>query len=251
MLQLASMSCGYGRSMVVHDVSLEVGARQVVALVGPNGAGKSTLAAALAGLLQTSAGTISLHGADMTRASTRERMESGLVLVPEGRRLFGRMSVRDNLLMGSVLPRARAKRRELLDGVFSTFPILADRQEQHARTLSGGEQQMLAVGRGLMADPQLLVLDEPGLGLAPVMVKQLYSVLSGLRDRDISVLLIDQSARQALGLADHAHIFDRGRSVAAGSPAQLQNQGDLIAHYFGEPEQSVPDHNGEPRTEAL
>ena len=231
MLEVRGLSAGYGAQPVLSTVSLDVGARALVVLVGANGAGKSTLLGAIAGLVACT-GTVRLDGADVTGESISARVARGMVLVPEGRRLFGDMSVRDNVELGGYLRTARERRAAITEAL-RLFPRLAERLGQAAGTMSGGEQQMLAVARGLVSRPRLLMLDEPSLGLAPKMVGELLRILQRVRDEGTSVLLVEQNVRQALGIADHGYVMERGAIVAQGAGAELLESDVVQRAYLG------------------
>jgi branched-chain amino acid transport system ATP-binding protein len=216
---------------VLSGVSLDVGARALVVLVGANGAGKSTLLGAIAGLVSC-AGTVRLDGADVAGESISARVARGMVLVPEGRRLFGEMSVRENLELGGYL-RGASERRAAIAEALRLFPRLAERMGQAAGTMSGGEQQMLAVARALCSRPRLLMLDEPSLGLAPKMVGELLRILQRIRDEGTSVLLVEQNVRQALAIADHGYVLERGAIVAEGAGRELLGTDVVRGAYLG------------------
>ncbi len=233
LLAVDDLSVGYGRLEVVHGVSLVVGLGEIATVIGPNGAGKTTLLAALMGLLP-SRGRVSYDGRDLAGLATEDRVERGLVLVPEQRALFGTLSVADNLILGAYARHdGRAERKRRLDAVFADFPRLAERQEQAAATLSGGERQMLALGRALMAEPRLLLLDEPSLGLAPLVVMEIFRIIKRLRERGVSILLIEQNARAALECADSGYVLELGEIGAAGPAAGLLHDPRVVATYLG------------------
>jgi len=206
-----------------------------ITVIGPNGAGKSTLLAALMGVLPITRGQVRFDGADLARLTLEERVMAGLALVPEKRELFGEMSVEDNLLL-SAFQRYRAGERDqgkTMDQVFGTFPRLKERRAQLAGTLSGGERQMLAVGRALMAKPRLLMLDEPSLGLAPRIVREIFHIIVELKRRGVSILLVEQNARAALQIADYAYVLETGESVLDGPASALANDPRVIESYLG------------------
>ncbi len=232
LLAVSGLSAGYGKAEVLHGVSLSVSARQIVAIVGPNGAGKTTLMHAVMGLLPRSGG-VSFLGQDAGDAGWL--VDRGVVLVPETRALFTDMSVEDNLLLGA-FARWRQGARDLpasLDDVFAVFPRLQERRRQTAGTLSGGERQMLALGRALMGKPSLLLLDEPSLGLAPRIVADIFRVIAGLRDRGIAILLVEQNARAALQTADYGYVLEMGRVALEGPCATLADDPRVIETYLG------------------
>jgi branched-chain amino acid transport system ATP-binding protein len=225
LLSVEAISARYGRARVLHDVSFEVGEGEIVSVVGANGAGKTTLVKIISGMMRPTAGSIHFRGEDITPLRSDEIVLRGIVHVPEGRRLFGEMTVLENLLLGSTHSAARARRGDGFDQVFRLFPILRERQSQLARTLSGGEQQMLAIARGLMSHPRLLILDEPSLGLAPRIVTEILAVISQLNDCGMTVLLIEQNVKHSLSIADRGIVLENGRIVLADvGEALLKNE---------------------------
>ncbi|HEY3230704.1 MAG TPA: ABC transporter ATP-binding protein, partial [Roseiflexaceae bacterium] len=233
MLEVRELAVAYGDLRVLWDVSLDVHAGEIVVLIGPNGAGKTTLLRTIAGLQRPLSGDITLENAPLHRISMHQIVERGLILVPEGRRLFGGMSVLENLELGAFTARARQKRHQTLDRVFELFPILAERRGQRAATLSGGQQQMVAIGRALMGLPRLLMLDEPSLGLAPLVVRQIFAVVREISHEGVTVLLVEQNARLALDLADRAYIVEEGRIVGHGAGADLLTNQHVRQAYLG------------------
>ena len=231
-LQLTGISAGYGAVKALHDVSLEVDAGEVVTLIGANGAGKSTCLKVITGLLPASAGQVLWQGKDLAAVPAHRRVAEGIAMSPEGRQVFPRMTVRENLEMGAYI-RSDANIEEDMVKVFQLFPILKDRLQQLAGTLSGGEQQMLAIGRALMSKPRLLLLDEPSLGLAPLIVKQIFSIIRDIRGLGLAVLLVEQNARQALKVADRAYVFEVGRVVLSGPAVELASNADVQKAYLG------------------
>jgi branched-chain amino acid transport system ATP-binding protein len=232
-LDVAGIDAHYGDLQALWGVSLQVARAEVVALIGPNGAGKTTLLRTLAGLHHPSAGSIKLHGEAAEGLPAHRRAASGVVLVPEGRRLFGGMTVLENLEMGAFSRRARASRSGTLRSVLETFPILGERASQHARTLSGGQQQMLAIGRALMGLPELLLLDEPSLGLAPLVVESIFGVLREINRRGVAVLLVEQNARMALALASRAYVLEQGSVALHGNSSELLTDARVQEAYLG------------------
>jgi branched-chain amino acid transport system ATP-binding protein len=230
LLRLSSIEAGYRDLVAVHDVSLDVRVGEAVALIGGNGAGKTTTLRAISGLLPLRRGRIELEGERIDGRASSEVVARGIAHVPEGRHLFPTMSVRENLELGA---RDRAGRAADLDGVFTLFPRLRERQRQPAGTLSGGEQQMCAIGRGLMARPRLLLLDEPSLGLAPVMVKLIFEVLSTINTSGTAILLVEQNVARALTLAHRAYVIENGRVVLEGPRAALQQSAHVKQAYLG------------------
>jgi branched-chain amino acid transport system ATP-binding protein len=221
-LELQGLSAGYGEIQVLWGIDLTAHRGEITALIGSNGAGKTTLMRALSGLIPTTGGNYFSEGRDLTGDTAAEILAHGIVHVPEGRRLFGAMSVEDNLLMGAYARKARAAElKRDLDRVYATFPKLRERRNQAAGTLSGGEQQMCAIGRGLMAAPQLLMIDELSLGLSPLLVEQLVAALRALNQEGMSILLVEQDVTIALDLCDRAFVMDMGRIVRTGSGTEL------------------------------
>ncbi len=233
LLEVANISVGYGGAPAILDVSLEVAAGEIVSVIGPNGAGKSTLINAIAGLLRAEAGALRIDGADITRIPAHRVCHHGIALVPENRRLFPGMTVEENLEIGCYRPAARRRREHGLERVYALFPMLRERRRQPAGTLSGGQQQMVAIGRALMAQPKLLLLDEPSLGLAPAVVGELFRVLRAIHKDGMSMLLVEQSVAQALDLADRAYVLEEGRIVAEGLPDSLLAQSRIREVYLG------------------
>jgi branched-chain amino acid transport system ATP-binding protein len=231
-LAVDSVVAGYEGAVALHGIDLSVEAGKLVCLLGANGAGKSTLAHTIAGLHRPSSGWVRLAGVDVTRMPAHQRMRRGLVLVPEGRRLFADLSVHDNLVLGAYSGDRRGRNAELRH-VCELFPSLGVRAAIPARALSGGEQQMLAIGRALMAKPTVLVLDEPSLGLAPMVVATVLRQLRRLVDAGLAMLLIDQNAHQALAIADRAVVLERGRVVYDGDAATLRDDAQLVHAYLG------------------
>jgi branched-chain amino acid transport system ATP-binding protein len=233
MLDVSGLGAAYGQAQALWDVSLRVEDGEIVTIVGPNGAGKSTLVNVLAGIHSAISGAIVLDGESLAGIRSHEMCAAGIAVVPEGRRVFPNMSVLDNLDLGAFHPEARAHRDETYAQVTGIFPRLADRSAQLAGSLSGGEQQMLAVGRALMSRPRLLLLDEPSLGLAPVIVEQIFDVIRQINGAGTSVLLVEQNVIDALELADRAYVLEEGRIVREGLPAELLEDEGLRATYFG------------------
>jgi branched-chain amino acid transport system ATP-binding protein len=232
MLTVAELRSGYGRIEALKGVSLEVRRGEIVALIGANGAGKTTLLKTLAGVLPAWSGTIAVEGERIERVSPPGRVRRGITLVPEGRGILHRMTVWENLLMGAYARRDAVNVAGEIEEILRRFTPLAPRQQQLAGTLSGGEQQMLAIGRALMARPRLLMLDEPSLGLAPLMVREIMRVLGELRAQGITILLVEQNARQALQLADRCYILATGRIVASGDARAMLDSPEVQAAYL-------------------
>ena len=233
MLDVQNLTSGYGRAQVLWDVSLTVGDGEIVTLLGPNGAGKTTLVNAVSGIAPPWTGRVLLDGTNLTEIEPHRVSEQGMAVVPEGRRIFPEMSVTDNLDIGAYNPRSRPNRNANLERVYDIFPRLAERKNQLAGSMSGGEQQMLAIGRALMAEPSTLLLDEPSLGLAPIIVETIFGVLAELNADGLSILLVEQNAVEALDLASRGYVVEEGRIVGEGSSAELLADERLRAAYLG------------------
>ena len=233
MLDVVGLSVAHGDFAALHDVSVRVGAGEIVALLGSNGAGKTTLLKAIVGLLRPRAGTVRWAGADLRDARPDQIVERGLVLVPEGRRLFTRMTVLENLELGAFTPRARAAARESFDRVYTLFPMLRERRGTLVGALSGGQQQMVAVGRALMASPRLLMLDEPSLGIAPRIVESIFLSLAEINRAGVSIFLVEQNVHAALTLARRAYLLEGGRVVREGTGTGLLADADVRRAYLG------------------
>ncbi len=231
-LELRSVSAFYGGLCAIRDVSLTIAEGECVCLIGPNGAGKTTMLKAISGMLDKVTGAVSFLGRDAARMSAQARVEAGLIHVPEGRRVFGAMSVSDNLRIGG-FARRNGELAARVDQVFDLFPRLRERRMQPAGTLSGGEQQMLAIGRALIASPKLLMLDEPSMGLAPMVVGQIYDEIRRLREARVTILLVEQNARVALDIADRALVLGAGVVRRAGSCAELRDDVEVQHMIFG------------------
>ena len=232
LLSLSGVHAGYGGTEILRGVNLVVHPGEIVTVLGPNGAGKSTMSRTISGIVRSLRGTIRFNGAAIEREAPASIVARGLIHVPEGRRIFPNMTVRENLDLGS-FRRARESRTDNRDRVFSIFPRLAERQSQRAGTLSGGEQQMLAIGRGLMAEPEFLMLDEPSLGLSPLLVEELFALIKSINAQGIALLLIEQNVVQSLDVAQRAYILDNGRFVQEGPAAELGKDPKLKAAYLG------------------
>jgi branched-chain amino acid transport system ATP-binding protein len=234
LLQITNLRAGYGRAEVLHGISLHADKGSVITVIGPNGAGKSTLLNTLMGMLPGQ-GRIEFDGQDMTTLTLEERVMQGMALVPEKRELFGTMTVEDNLLLGGYRQMRLGNKqwRDRLADVFDIFPRLQERQKQLAGTLSGGERQMLAVGRALMGRPTLLMLDEPSLGLAPLIVREIFSIVETLRKTGVTIVLVEQNARAALQVADHGYVLEMGEISAQGPASELAHDPRVIETYLG------------------
>ena len=234
MLRLNSVNVSYGAIQAVRDVSIEVPKGEVVTIIGANGAGKSTLLKSVVGLEPVTKGRVFLDGEDITSTPAHRRTGMGVALSPEGRGVFSDQSVRDNLLLGAYSKKADAAQTEQkIEHFFGLFPRLRERQEQFAGTLSGGEQQMLAIARALMSEPKLLLLDEPSLGLAPLIIKDIFNTIRTLRETGLTILLVEQMANQALAVADHAYVLETGRITHHGKGSDLLNDPKVRAAYLG------------------
>ena len=232
LLTVSGLEVAYGAVRALEGVSLRVGEGEVVTVIGSNGAGKTTLMKTIAGLLRPRAGSIAFQGTDITRMEAHRVVRRGVALVPEGRQVFGKMSVRENLLMGAY-GRDGENLEPDFERCFALFPRLSERSGQRAGTLSGGEQQMLAFARGLMSRPRLLLLDEPSLGLAPRLVRETFEVVESLRRRGTTILMVEQMARQALRASDRAYVLEHGRIVREGPSADLLEDPSLLGAYLG------------------
>jgi branched-chain amino acid transport system ATP-binding protein len=232
-LKVEGVAAAYGDIQALWDVSLEVEEGEIVALIGPNGAGKTTLMRAIAGLHPFKSGTVQLGGKALNTLPAHKIVEQGVILVPEGRRLFGGLTVMDNLELGAYSKRAREVRADTLKLVCELFPVLAERKDQRANTMSGGQQQMLAVGRALMGLPRLLMLDEPSLGLAPIVVENIFDTVRQMNRQGVTIFLVEQNARQALELANRAYILEQGRIVGTGGGRELLSDDRVQEAYLG------------------
>ena len=233
MLELHELSVAYGEARAIWDVSLKVAKGELLCIVGPNGAGKTTLVNTLAGVLKPLAGRMTIDGKDITRLAPHKFCEAGIALVPEGRRLFTGMTVAENLDIGSFLPAAKAHRRETLEEVLALFPALKAKLPALAGELSGGQQQMVAIGRALMARPQLLLLDEPSLGLSPLIVVDMFNAIRKICAGGITIVLVEQNVSMALRISHRACVLELGRIVAEGAPEDLMKQPEIRQAYLG------------------
>ena len=233
LLEVRNLAIAYGDAPAVWDASLHVDEGQLVSVIGPNGAGKSTLVNTIAGLQRARSGLLRFGGVDLTAVAPHRVCRHGIALVPEGRRLFARMSVEENLEIGCYRHEARAARVDTLARVYRFFPILRERRRQLAGSLSGGQQQMVAIGRALMARPRLLLLDEPSLGLAPTVVDQMFAIIRAIHAEGVAVLLVEQNVVRALDIADHVYVLEEGRVVAEGTPSALRQESRIQEVYLG------------------
>ena len=233
MLSLRRVSAGYGSFRALFDVSLEVAAGEAIGVVGPNGAGKSTLMRVISGMLRSSSGELAFEGRSLTRLPAHRIVEAGIAHVPEHRRLFAKLSVEENLRIGAFLPQARRHYAERSEWVFALFPRLLERRRQPAGTLSGGEQQMVAIGRALMSKPKLLLMDEPSAGLAPLVVEQVFNLVRLIREQGFTVLIVEQNLQQVLAIVDRAYLLEVGRIRLSGSAAELKDNAMIQQAYMG------------------
>ena len=234
MLEVSNLTVAYGLHRALEQVELQIGQSEIVVILGANGAGKSSLLKAIAGIVPALPGKrIVLSGHDLSALPPHRIVEAGLALVPEGRGIFGDLTVRENLRLGAYPERSRASEREILERVLTLFPRLAERLGQTVRTMSGGEQQMVAIGRALMSKPDVLLLDEPSLGLSPLMCKELFAALARIRESGVSVLLVEQNARQSLAIADRGYLIETGRIVGEGRATDLRDDPAVRRAYLG------------------
>ncbi len=233
MLKIADLSVRYGMIEAVKDVSFEVNEGEIVSLIGANGAGKTTILRTISGLLKPFKGSISFEETDIPRLSPQKIVASGLSQVPEGRHIFAGLSVLENLEMGAYLRKSKGENKEMLQMVFERFPILEERKAQDAATLSGGEQQMLAMGRALMSKPRLLLLDEPSMGLAPIFIKEIFNIIGEINKQGTTILLIEQNAKMALSIADRGYVLETGQIVLSGSGKELLASDEVQKAYLG------------------
>ncbi len=234
MLDVSDLSVYYGETRALWDINLNVSRSELVTIIGSNGAGKTTTLKSIQGLVKPRSGKVRFHSLDITGIAANKNTAYGISLVPEGRGLFSRMSVKENLDIGAFTKRARHRINENLDRIYGLFPVLKDRSSQMAGSLSGGEQQMLAIGRALMSEPQLLMLDEPSLGLAPTTAAKVFKALSELKKTlDLTILLVEQDVQAALGIADRAYLFENGRVVLEGAPEKIRDNPIIRQSYLG------------------
>ncbi len=233
MLTVDRLEAGYAAVQILRQVTFDIRENEIVSLLGGNGAGKTTTVKSLSGLIPVAAGRITFGGRDITAVPAHERVAAGLVQIPEGRKVFPSLTVLENLELGSYLPRPKQRRAESLHRVMEMFPILKERSRQAAGTLSGGEQQMLALARGMMALPRLLMLDEPSLGLAPLVVEEIFTAIGAIRDTGVTILLVEQNVPQALSISDRAFVLEEGRIAVSGRSGDLLNDERIRRVYLG------------------
>jgi len=233
LLEISGLVSGYGRISILHGIDLRVEKGELVALVGVNGAGKTTLMKTIAGLIRPTAGRIAFEGSEIAGEGAERAVAAGIALVPEGRLVFPRMTVWENLMLGGVHPRARPYREATLERIFDLFPRLAERRDQKAATMSGGEQQMLVIGRGLMAQPKLLILDEPSLGLSPLLVQETYGALRKLNADGLTILLAEQNVKLSLAVSNRGYVIENGKIVLAGASSDLAHDPATRKAYLG------------------
>jgi branched-chain amino acid transport system ATP-binding protein len=233
MLEISGLSVAYGKHRALDEVTIAVAPREIVVILGANGSGKTSLLKAVAGIVPKTASKISLGGRDLLRMRANDIVEAGLALVPEGRGIFGELTVRENLMLGAYAKRARASEKENLERTVSLFPKLSQRMAQNANTMSGGEQQMVAIGRALMSAPDILLLDEPSLGLSPLVCGELFASLGKIREAGIGVLLVEQNAKRSLQIADRGYLIETGRITGAGSAGALRDDPAVQRAYLG------------------
>jgi branched-chain amino acid transport system ATP-binding protein len=235
LLEVQSLNVQYAAFKALQEVSLEVAEARIVCIVGANGAGKSTLINTISGMLRPTSGRVLFDGEDLTRMPAHEIVRRGVVQVPEGRKLFPELTVYENLLVGGSHKRAKERRKESIEEVYGLFPVLKERHKQMARTLSGGEQQMLAIGRAMMSLPRILMMDEPSLGLAPIVVQSIFRVVEELKRRGLTVMLVEQNIRHSLQISDYAYVLETGRVVLQGTGPDVLADEHTKAAYVGMP----------------
>ncbi len=233
MLLIKDLHVAYGNIHALHGVSLEVQQGEIVTLIGANGAGKTTTLHATSGIIEKLGGSVEFLGQNLEKVNANKRVDMGLVQVPEGRRIFANLTVRDNLEMGAFLPRTRKNAKANLEIVMNRFPRLRERAGQLSGTLSGGEQQMLAIGRAMMAEPKLLLMDEPSMGLAPILVQEIFSIIRWINQQGVTILLVEQNAHMALQTAHRAYVLETGRIVMSGDSAVLRESDEIRKAYLG------------------
>jgi branched-chain amino acid transport system ATP-binding protein len=232
MISITSLAAGYGQVQVLRDISLDIQANEIVAVLGSNGVGKTTLNNTISGLIKPTSGRIEFEGADITGLDPQKIVDRGVIHVPEGRKLFPNLNVKENLEMGSYR-RGKENRAQNIDMVLDVFPRLKDRLAQAAGTLSGGEQQMVAIGRGLMAEPRILILDEPSLGLSPLLVENMFNLIKKINKLGLSVVLVEQNVVQSLDIADRAYVLEQGAVQMSGKASEMRTNSELKKSYLG------------------
>ncbi|MDR2669031.1 MAG: ABC transporter ATP-binding protein [Desulfovibrio sp.] len=232
-LRIEHLSVAYGNARVLHDVSMEIPPRRITCLLGANGAGKTTLIRAIVGLTPPREGSIAFDGLEISGLPPHRTAALGIACIPEGRRIFPKMSVQENLLMGAYLERSKSKVRASLEKVYDLFPRLAERREQAAGTMSGGEQAMVSIGRGLMHEPRLMIVDEPSLGLSPALVNDNFRIIRAVREAGTAVFLVEQNVRQTLAVASYGYVLAQGKVTACGTAQELKNDPQVQKAYFG------------------
>ena len=233
MLKIDGLTVRYGNIEALHGINLEVNEGEIVTLIGANGAGKTTTLHSVSGIIPKVSGKIEFLGHDLEKVSAEKRVEMGLVQVPEGRRMFANLTVQDNLEMGAYLPRVRRNTKNNMENVMQRFPRLRERYRQLAGTLSGGEQQMLAIGRALMSEPKLLLMDEPSMGLSPILVQEIFSIIRWINQQGVTILLVEQNAHMALNTANRAYVLETGRIVKEGVSSELRESEEIRKAYLG------------------
>jgi branched-chain amino acid transport system ATP-binding protein len=232
-MQIEHLHVAYGNACVLNDVNMEIGPKRITCLLGANGAGKSTLIRALVGLTPPRRGSIFFDGEDITRLAPHRVVAKGISCIPEGRRIFSKMSVEENLLMGAYQEKSRGEIKARLDKVYDIFPRLAERRGQLAGTMSGGEQAMVSIGRGLMPAPRLMIIDEPSLGLSPALVKENFRIIRSICETGTAVFLVEQNVRQTLAIASYGYVLSQGRVIAQGTAEELKSDSQVQKAYFG------------------
>lgn len=233
MLKISNLNVSYGAIHAIHDVSMEVGDGEIVSLIGANGAGKTTILHSITGLKKADSGTIEYNGQDLIKTEPSKIVTLGMAHVPEGRHVFPAMTVEENLEMGAYITSDKEKIKKTAESVFERFPRLKERRKQLAGTLSGGEQQMLAVGRALMSNPSILLMDEPSMGLSPLLIREIFSIIKAVHEQGITVLLVEQNAKMALSIADRAYVLETGRISMTGTGQELLNNENVKKAYLG------------------
>ncbi|HIR14235.1 MAG TPA: ABC transporter ATP-binding protein [Candidatus Choladousia intestinavium] len=233
MLKISNLNVSYGAIHAIHDVSMEVGDGEIVSLIGANGAGKTTILHSITGLKKADSGTIEYNGQDLIKTEPSKIVTLGMAHVPEGRHVFPTMTVEENLEMGAYITSDKEKIKKTAESVFERFPRLKERRKQLAGTLSGGEQQMLAVGRALMSNPSILLMDEPSMGLSPLLIREIFSIIKAVHEQGITVLLVEQNAKMALSIADRAYVLETGRISMTGTGQELLNNENVKKAYLG------------------